>query len=240
MFRKPMIATAIGAALACAALTAALAQAAPSTPNPATPKFTNPTSINNPYLPITAFRRCQLAGPDQGQRLHITRTLLTGTQTFTYAGQTFQAVRVLDKVVDLKKGERIERTVDYFAQSDAGDVYYLGEDVNEYRHGKVINHEGQWRLGVNTQVPGILMTAHPAVGQMFDSENVPNVVHETSSVAGIGGTRKIKKRTYSNVLTIREDATSPGIPPEVEYKNYAPGVGVITEANGGVRLLRCS
>lgn len=239
MFRKPMIATAIGAAVACAAF-AAPASAVPYTPNPAKPKFTHPTNINNPYLPITAFRRCVLAGPDEGRRLHITRTLLPGTQTFTYAGQTFQAVRVLDKVVDLKKEERIERTVDYFAQSDAGDVYYLGEDVNVYRHGKVINHEGQWRLGVNTQVPGILMTAHPAVGQMFDSENVPNVVHETSTAIGIGGTRKIKKRTYPDVLTIREDATIPGIPPEVEYKNYAPGVGVITEANGGVRLLRCS
>lgn len=239
MFRKSMIASALGVALlGCAALSAVSSGAVYT---PATPKFTNPTSITNPYLPISSFRKCELAGHDQGQHLHVTRTLLPGTQTFTYAGQTFQAIKVLDRVVDLKVGVRIERTVDYFAQSDVGDVYYLGEDVNEYnKHGKLINHAGQWRLGVNTQVPGILMTAHPVVGQMFDSESVPNVVHETSTVASVGGTRKIHKRTYSNVLNIREDATSPGIPPEVEYKNYAPGVGVITEANGGIRLLRCS
>ena len=29
-------------------------------------------------------------------------------------------------------------------------------------------------------------------------------------------------------------------PPEVEFKTYSPGTGVITEANGGVHLDRCS
>jgi hypothetical protein len=234
-FRKTTIASALGAvALGCAALTA-VGSAAPYAP--ATPKFTNPTNINNPYLPITSFPRCVLAGHDQGQHLLIKRRVLPGTQPFTYAGQTFQAVRVLDRVFDLKAGQRIERTVDYFAQSDAGDVYYLGEDVNEYRHGKPVNHEGQWRLGRDTQVAGVLMPAHPAVGQVFDSENVPNIVHETSTVVAAGQARSVRHRAYSNVVTIREDATPP---PEVEYKNYAPGVGVITEANGGIRLLRCS
>ncbi len=237
MFRKSMFASVLGAAALLCTAFGAVSSAAPYVP--AAPKFTNPTNINNPYLPITAFDRCTLAGKDGSQHLLVKRRLLSGTQTFTYAGQTFQAVKVLDRVFDTKADEKIERTLDYFAQSDAGDVYYLGEDVNDYKHGKLVSHEGSWRLGVNTQVPGILMTAHPVVGQTFDSENVPNVVHETSTVQAIGGVRKIHKRTFSNVLTIREDAQVPGIAPEVEYKNYAPGLGVITEANRGVRILGC-
>jgi hypothetical protein len=234
MFRRTTIASVLGAAaLGCAAFGAV---SSPARYAPPTPKFSNPTNISNPYLPITSFRKCVLAGRDGSQHLRVTRTLLPATQAFTYAGQSFQAVKVLDRVVDLKSSQRIERTIDYFAQSDAGDVYYLGEDVNDYKDGKFVGHEGQWRLGRDTHVPGILMSAHPAVGQAFDSENVPGIVHETSTVVAAGQVRKAAGHYYSNVLTIREDATPP---PEVEYKNYAPGMGVITEANGGIRLLRC-
>jgi hypothetical protein len=234
MFRKLIIASTVAGALLTAAIgsgTAALGAGLP--PNP---KFSQSTQITNPYLPITSFQRCVLAGTDQGQHLKVERTLLQQTRQFAYAGQTFQAVEVLDRVRDTKLHKRIERTVDYFAQDDAGNVYYLGEDVNEYRHGKLVNHAGQWRFGRDTQVPGILMPAQPKLGDVFDSENVPNIVHETSTVVGVGGATHVNGHTYSNVLRIREDATPP---PEVEFKRYAPGVGVISEANGGVKLVSC-
>jgi hypothetical protein len=235
MFRKLTVASTLAGSLLVAALgVSGSAGAAGLPPNP---RFTNPTTISNPYLPITKFQRCVLGGNDQGQHLRIERTLLKQTQPFTYAGQTFQAVRVFDRVKDLKAGVRIERTVDYFAQDDAGNVYYLGEDVNEYnKHGKLISHEGQWRLGRDTQVPGILMPAQPKVGDVFDSESVPGIVHETSTIEAIGGTARVGGHSYSNVLRIREDARPP---PEVEFTRYAPGIGVISEANGGVSLIRC-
>jgi hypothetical protein len=235
MFRKLTIATTVAGSLLFATL--GVSGSAVAAGLPPKPKFTNPTNISNPYLPITAFHRCVLGGNDQGQHLRIVRTLLNQTQPFTYAGQTFQAVKVLDRVKDLRAGRRIERTVDYFAQDDAGNVYYLGEDVNEYgKHGK-ISHEGQWRFGRDTLVPGILMPAKPKIGDVFDSENVPGIVHETSTIESIGATNRVGGHTYSNVLRIREDATPP---PEVEFKRYAPGIGVISEANGGVSLIRCS
>jgi hypothetical protein len=236
MFRKLTIAITAAGALALAAIASEnLAVGAGLPPNP---KFSHSTQITNPYLPITSFQHCVLAGTDQGQHLRIQRTLLPQTTSFTYAGQTFQAVEVLDKVRDTKIHQRIERTVDYFAQDDAGNVYYLGEDVSEYtHHGKVVTHPGQWRFGRDTQVPGVLMPAQPKLGDVFDSENVPNIVHETSTVVGAGGTTRVNGHAYSNVLRIREDATPP---PEVEFKRYAPGIGVISEANGGVKLVRCS
>lgn len=235
MLRQLTIVSTLAGSLLLASLGAGCSAAAGL---PAAPKFTNPTKISNPYLPITKFHRCVLGGNDQGQHLRIVRTLLKQTQPFTYAGQTFQAVKVLDRVKDLRAGVRIERTIDYFAQDDAGNVFYLGEDVNEYnKRGKLAGHEGQWRLGRDTQVPGILMPAQPKVGDVFDSENVPGIVHETSTIESLGGTARVRGHSYANVLRIREDATPP---PEIEFKRYAPGVGVISEANGGVNLLRCS
>jgi hypothetical protein len=199
--------------------------------------FSHPSRITNPYLPISKFHRCVLAGKDQDQRLRIVRTLSSRTEPFRYRGQTVDAAVVHDRVTDLGAGQVIERTIDYFAQDDAGTVFYFGEDVNEYEHGKLVSHEGQWRLGRDTQEPGVLMPANPRVGDTFKSEDVPGITHETDHVVSERPTARVGGDVYRNVIKVRENA---GPPPEVEYKTYSPGTGVITEANGGVRLLGCS
>ena len=128
----------------------------------------------------------------------------------------------------------IEKTVDYIAQDTAGTVYYFGEDVNEYAPHKPISHEGQWRLGRDTRTPGILMPAHPKLGDSYKSEDVPGITHETDHVVAVGQNQRVAGHRYHHVIRIRENA---GPPPEVEFKTYAPGTGVITEANGGVHLI---
>ncbi len=191
--------------------------------------------INNRWLPISKFHRTVLRGVDGDQHLHIGRTLLHRTKAFTYRGRRVKAAVVRDMVCDTRQHRLIERTLDYFAQDRAGTVYYLGEDVNEYpRHGPV-SHEGQWRLGRDTKRPGILMPAHPRLGRSFKSEAVPGVTHETDTVVKRRLTRHAGRRDYTHVMRVRENA---GPPPEVEYKTYAPGVGVITEANGGIHLIK--
>jgi hypothetical protein len=198
--------------------------------------FSNPTEINNAYLPITKFHTCVLAGNDEGQQLRIVRTLQSRTRPFTFGGQTVDAAVVTDRVTDVGAGQVIEKTLDYFAQDDAGIVYYFGEDVNEYENGKLTSHEGQWRLGRDTQTPGVLMPANPKVGDTFQSEDVKGVTHETDTVVSGGKTARIAGHTYHNVIKVRENAKPP---PEIEFKQYARGTGVITEANGGVHLVGC-
>jgi hypothetical protein len=194
-------------------------------------------TITNPWLPISKYHRCVLAGNDQGQQLRIVRTLQSRVQPITFDGQTVNAAVVDDHVTDVRAGAVIEKTVDYFAQDEAGNAYYFGEDVNEYnKHGKLVSHEGQWRLGRDTQTPGLLMPADPKPGVPFMSEDVPGITHETDHVVATGGTLQIGGHTYRNVMKVRENA---GPPPEVEYKNYSKGVGVITEANGGIKLVGC-
>ena len=195
--------------------------------------------ITNRYLPITKFDRCVLGGNDQGQHLRIVRTLQDTTESFPYAGGTVNTAVVKDRVTDVKAGELIEKTIDYFAQDEAGNVYYFGEDVNEYENGQVVSHEGQWRVGPDTDEPGVLMPAHPKVGDSFRSEDIPGIAVEKDRVVASGKTQTIGGHTYHQVIRIREHATTPK-PAEIEFKTYAPGIGVITEANGGVRLRSCS
>src|SRR5215212_10251193 len=46
-------------------------------------------------------------------------------------------------------GELVEQTYDWYAQDKEGNVWYFGEDVTEYKNGKVTGHEGSWEPGVD-------------------------------------------------------------------------------------------
>lgn len=47
---------------------------------------------------------------------------------------------------ETKNGQLVELTLDYYAVDPATqDVYYFGEDVDVYKGGKVVSHEGAWR-----------------------------------------------------------------------------------------------
>lgn len=197
-------------------------------------RFTNPSEITNPYLPISTFHECRLAGNDQGTELRVTRTLLNRTKSFRVRGARIEAAVVRDRVIG--DGRLIELTHDYFAQNDAGTVFYFGEQVNEYAPGQPISHEGQWLLGRDTNHPGVLMPAHPQLGDSFKSERVPGITHEIDHVVA-KGRAGVEGHGYRDVMKVRENARPPR---ETEFKQYARGTGVITEANGGVHLLGCN
>ena len=199
------------------------------------PTFSDPTKITNSYLPISKYPRCTFAGNDEGTQVRVVRTNLNRTKTFHYRGETIDALVQQDE--ETEDGELVERTFDYFAQSDSGDVYYLGEDVNTYKNGKVKGHGGAWLLGRETDTPGVLMPANPKVGDTFVSEDVPKITHETDHVVASGKTTQIGGKSYSNVIRVRENT---GPPPEVEYKLYSRGTGVIAEENGVLDLVSCA
>src|SRR5215207_8706246 len=125
----------------------------------AAPVFSHPTTIDNRYLPLTTRHRCELRGG--GDR--VVRTVLERTKRFDVGGQSVDAVVVRDKAYE--HGRLVERTFDYFAQSDDGTVYYLGEDVDNIRRGKVVNHRGSWRYGRDTDVAGVAMPPDPKLGR---------------------------------------------------------------------------
>ncbi len=195
--------------------------------NPPAPVFTNPTALTNPYLPYASMIRDTLQGTEGGQSVLIQRTRMSGTKTFTMNGQTFEAMILEDR--DSVNGVMEEVTLDYLAQSDDGTVYYLGEDVDIYQGGQVVSHDGGWLLGVNTNVAGILMPGQPAVGDKFRGEDVTGVTREDDEVLSVSETVTVPAGTYTNCVKIRET----GSDGSVEYKYYAPNVGVVREAPAG-------
>ena len=103
--------------------------------------------ISNRYLPITKFDRCVLTGRTGTSACGWSASCRRGPSAFPSAGETWRRRWSRTSVTDLRSGQLIEKTIDYFAQDRAGTVYYFGEDVNEYENGKLVGHSGQWRVG---------------------------------------------------------------------------------------------
>jgi hypothetical protein len=177
-----------------------------------------------------------LSGQEDGEHQRIVRRVLDRTRAFRVDDERVQAVIVRDRV--WQNGELIEDTFDYVAQSDDGAVRYLGEDVDEIRNGNVVGHGGSWLYGRDTQVIGVLMPAHPRVGDSWSSEAVPGITNEADRMVDRLRRVKAHRRSYEHAIVVREHAQPDD---EIEHKVSARGVGVILELppDGNVGLRRC-
>jgi hypothetical protein len=158
------------------------------------------------------------------------------------SGQDTLVASVLDetKVVDgvstrvveereTEGGHLAEVSRNYFAIDKAtGDVYYFGEDVDEYKNGKVTGHGGAWLSGVNGAKFGLIVPGAPRVGDRYYQESAPGVAMDRAEVVAVTAEIKVPAGTYKNCLHTKE---SSAIESGSEDKYYAPGVGLIKDAD---------
>jgi hypothetical protein len=191
-------------------------------------KFSHPREIANPYLPLASLKQDILEGKEGSKELRIERTIKPDLRkTFKVGKQTVEVLVMEDR--EFESSQLAEITLDYFAQADNGAVYYLGEDVDEYKDGKVVGHSGAWLDGVQTKVPGVLLPGNPKLGDKFRSEDVPKITTEDNEVVSLSETLTVPAGTYQNCLKIKETLSDGAI----EYKYYARGVGCIREQPEG-------
>jgi hypothetical protein len=191
--------------------------------------FSHPTAITNAYLPLGRLHQDVLSGTEDKKPSRVVRTRLPNTRKFRINGKPVEAVIVADSAFE--NGKLAEVALDYFAQSDAGDVYYLGEDVDNYKDGRVADHEGSWLYGVHTQKLGLMFPATPKMGQRFRSEDVKGITQEDDEVMSVNESASVPAGRFENCVKVKE-TTSDG----VEYKLYCPGTGVIQEIPGEGRI----
>src|SRR5262249_29727257 len=122
------------------------------------------TTIDNPYFPLPPGTTLIYEGqmPDGLERdemavTHNTRVILGVT-----------CVEVHDSV--FTNGVLTEDTLDWYAQDRDGNVWYFGENTQELEDGLINTISGTFMAGVNNDKPGIIMKAHPAVGDFYRQE----------------------------------------------------------------------
>jgi hypothetical protein len=190
-------------------------------------------AIDNPYLPFTPGARWVYEGDVDGEHERIEVTVTADRHVVL----GISAVVVSD--INYVDGALVAQTFDWYAQDRAGNVWYLGEDTEEYEDGKLVGTEGSWEAGVDGAVPGIFMLAEPTVGDAYRQHGVDEA-EELAEVLDLGATRSIGVGDYRDVLVVREWSASE--PEVVEEKSYAPGVGKVYETHtaggeGGTELV---
>jgi hypothetical protein len=127
-----------------------------------------------------------------------------------------------------ENGEVVEISRNFFALCQPrGDVFYFGEDVDDYEDGRVTGHGGSWLAGQRGALPGLAMFGHPQVGDAAYMEYAPGKAVDHHEVVALDETVTTPAGTFTGVLKTRE--TNPLEPGHVEFKWYAPGIGLIVD-----------
>ncbi len=181
------------------------------------------TTIDNPYFPLKPGTTYIYEGPTTTGFVRTEFAVTTNTKLID--GVT--CVEVHDQV--FTDGMLTEDTLDWYAQDTQGNVWYFGEDTNELINGRVSTLGGTWLGGVKNASPGIVMQAHPKVGQFYRQEFLLNTAEDTAGVLNLNQTVTVPAGTFLHCL---ETAEVTGLEPgALEHKFYAPGVGNVQTIN---------
>jgi hypothetical protein len=124
-------------------------------------------------------------------------------------------------------GKTVEISRNYFAIcKETNDVYYFGEDVDMYRNGKVVNHEGSW-LAEGKNHPGIAMPGKTVLRYKYYQEVAPDVALDKGEIVSTTEVLNTPAGKFINCLKIEE--TTDMNPKEKEYKIYASGIGLLKD-----------
>ncbi|MEJ7596468.1 MAG: hypothetical protein WKG01_01055 [Kofleriaceae bacterium] len=185
-------------------------------------KFSNPTEIDNPLQPLTPGATLNYESSEETIEYEVTN------RTKVVAGVTTRVIN--DRVYDLD-GVIVEDTDDWFAQDDAGNVWYMGEAVKNYNYdedGNLIDitNEGSWEAGVDGAQPGVNMWAAPAVRTSYRQELYRGTAEDMAFVIRTDATIRLSDGTvYTGCLQTLDWV--PLDPAAVEYKYWAPGIGLV-------------
>lgn len=189
--------------------------------------FTSPTIIDNPFFPLmpgTVYNYRGEAEENGETVVETSRTFVT-FNTRNILGVNTRVVRDTEFV----NGLLAEDTFDWFAQDNAGNVWYFGEDTTafEYNDEGVLvgtSTEGSWEAGVDGAQPGHIMLADPQVGDHYYQEFFPGEAEDEGLVTALGLNVSTGLGDFSDVLQTYE--TTALEPDEREFKYYAPGLGL--------------
>lgn len=133
-----------------------------------------------------------------------------------------------------KNGKIVEVSRNYFALCQPrGDVFYFGEEVDDYKDGKIKGHHGEWLAGKDGARPGLAMPGDPKLGDAAYMEWAPGDAMDHFEVVTLEDKVETPAGTFPRALKVKE--TNPLEPGEVEYKWYGRDVGLLVDE--GARLV---
>lgn len=192
------------------------------------------SNVTNPYLPMPVGASWRIeAETDEG--LTVIEVSVTADAKNVW-GVDALVVRDTESL----DGVTVEDTWDWFAQDSAGNVWYLGEETQEYENGVPGSRAGSWEAGVDGALPGIVMLAEPVVGKSYRQEYYKGEAEDYGTVVSVSESVSVPAGDFENCVQIHEGSV---IDPEAdEMKYYCSGVGnvLVTEDDEREELVESS
>jgi hypothetical protein len=189
-------------------------------------------NVTNPLFPQVPGRTYVYTGTKDGQAALDIVTPTSKTRVIDgVRTRVVQDRLYLDNVLE-------ERTADYYAQDECGNVWYFGEDTATLdEHGHVIDTEGSFHAGVDGAQPGVFMQAKPEIGRWFRQEWSAGHAEDQFRALDLNATVKVPAGNFTHALRTEEKtALEPGV---LDNKYYVRGIGEIEEVavKGGTEKL---
>jgi hypothetical protein len=175
------------------------------------------TTVDNPFSPLVPGTTFVYEGQTPDGREHDEFAVTHNTRVIL--GVT--CTEVHDTVTT--NGVLTEDTLDWFAQDTTGNVWYFGENTHELTDGLISTIEGSFMAGVDGAQPGIVMKAHPAIGDFYRQEFDLGNAEDFAEVVGLSDSVTVPFGSFTNCLNTRE--TTPLEPDLHEHKFCAAGSG---------------
>jgi hypothetical protein len=179
-------------------------------------------AVTNPWFPLRPGTTFVYTGVKDGERgrdvVHVTGR----TKTI----RDVRCTAVEDRLY--VNGRLAERTTDWYAQDANGNVWYFGEATAELDgRERVTSREGSWVAGVDGAKPGVLMPAHPRIGQSFRQEYYQGHAEDLFSVLSVSASVVVPYTASTHALLTKE--WTPLEPDIVDHKLYVRGIGLVGE-----------
>jgi hypothetical protein len=178
--------------------------------------------ITNPYLPYRPGSVWVYKGVKDG-------TSQTDVVRVTHRTRMIDGVRCTSITDIATHGTRVlERTTDWYAQDRAGNVWYFGENTAAYGPGGQVDRSGSWLAGAHGARPGIVMTAHPRVGDAHRQEYWAGHAEDQYWLVALGQHVHVPLGSFTGAArTLEWSRLEPTV---IDEKFYVPGVGVVRES----------
>jgi hypothetical protein len=184
-------------------------------------KFT--TQIDNPYWPMKVGSRWTYRETDSEGTVQRVEVTVTNRTRKIANGVTARVVR--DVVTE--NGVPVEITDDWYAQDEAGNVWYLGEATTEYENGKPVSTAGSFEAGVDGAQPGVIVPARPRVGMRYRQEYYQGHAEDRGEILSLREQVEVPLGFFGKGKVVMTRDLNPLEPKVLEYKFYVRGIGPV-------------
>jgi hypothetical protein len=183
--------------------------------------FDHPRS--NPYFPLQPGTVARYRGSEDGERFRERVTVTRRTKVVLGVATT-----VVRDVLRRADGSLAERTADWYAADNDGNVWYFGERTATYdEQGHLESREGSWQAGVHGAVAGTIMPADPRPTDAYRQEYLRRHAEDQAWVVQRNARVRVPYGHLDHVVrTFEWSRLEPRV---VSLKLYAPGLGIVRE-----------